>query len=281
MDHWEALGVCEVKMSMFREGVEKASMVFNGICSTKMSWLSQNRLKASPWQDLMDLQQGTNNFSISGRDGGCIAIFVKHKFEYIEPNPTADQGWELVFKAVPGVGGSVFDLWNDNNGGRNQDNIQAKQLNANYRDHYKSPKVDSWSTLGVREVKLSVYEDGEEKMYMIFDGRGIDKNNWLSKERLISTPYLDLLDADVPKNYFSLSGDAKYSRRFFIHSVYGGCPNDVGWFVVVDPGRRVDCGWSFSAVRPFFLYSKIAQRANYITDSVGRADFMAIHIKTY
>ncbi|XP_070568467.1 uncharacterized protein [Ptychodera flava] len=338
MDHWEALGVCEVKMSMFREGEEKASMVFNGICSTKMSWFSQNRLKASPWQDLMDLQQGTNNFSISGYadsnqlffannrsadcphdfgwmvvvdDGntGCqwsvmhekpffmyssqptkvdwdegkiadvMAIFVKHKFEYIEPRPIAELGWELVFKAVPGVGGSVFNLWN-NNGGRNQDNIQARQLNANYRDHYKSPKVDSWSTLGVREVKLSVYEDGEEKMYLIFDARGSDKNNWLSNERLISTPYHDLLDDDVAKNFFSLRGDAPHSRRFFINSVYPGCANDVGWLVVVDPGHVV-CDWSNDGERPYFLYSKTTQRANYNSDSVGRADFMAIHIKTY
>ncbi|XP_070568486.1 uncharacterized protein [Ptychodera flava] len=117
-------------------------------------------------------------------------------------------------------------------------------------------------------------------MHLIFDGRGSDKINWLSNERLISTPYHDLLDDDVPKNYFSLSGDGPYSRRFFIHSVYGGCGGDVGWFVVVDPGR-VACGWSYTAARPYFLYSKTVQRANYITDSVGRADFMAIHIKTY
>ncbi|XP_070568464.1 uncharacterized protein [Ptychodera flava] len=340
MDHWEALGVSEVKIAMFREGVEKVSMVFNGIGSTKMDWFTKERLKSSPWQDLMDSfpQQGINYFSISGHADinrrffvnnhydGCpndfgwmvvvddgnnvcpwstvsekpffmysphsnkvnwdegqiadvMAIFIKHKFQYIEPQPIAELGWELVFKAVPGVGGSVFNLWN-NNGGRNQDNIQARQLNANYRDHYKSPKVDTWSTLGVREVKLSVYEDGEERMYLIFDARGSDKSNWLSNERLISTPYHDLLDADVAKNFFSLSGDAPLSRRFFINSVYPGCANDVGWLVVVDPGHVV-CPWSNDGERPYFLYSKTAQRANYNSDSVGRADFMAIHIKTY
>ncbi|XP_070567271.1 uncharacterized protein [Ptychodera flava] len=94
MDHWEALGVSEVKIAMFREGVEKVSMVFNGIGSTKMDWFTRERLKSSPWQDLMDSfpQQGINYFSISGHANLNRRFFVNNHYG----GCPEDFGWMVV-----------------------------------------------------------------------------------------------------------------------------------------------------------------------------------------
>ncbi|XP_070568448.1 uncharacterized protein [Ptychodera flava] len=249
MDKWEGIGVTEVKVALYTGGKEKASLLFNGISSDKESWFSNERLRSSPWDDLMDtkLENGKDGqyFSVAGDDGinrhfyinnnygGCgndagwlvvvddgstvcnwseyadkpyfmygsnskvtyesgnaqfadvIAIFIKHQFEYIENG----QDWDLVFKAVTGAGGNVLDLWNSD-GGRNEGNSRATDINTGFRDHYKNSKIDDWSSLGVKEVKVAIYYECKEVMYMIFNGEDSDKNNWFSKERLTSTSTL-------------------------------------------------------------------------------------------
>ncbi|XP_070568449.1 uncharacterized protein [Ptychodera flava] len=339
MDHWEAIGVTEVKVAVYSDGQEKASLIFNGIGSDKENWFSIDRLRASPWGDLMDakLENGKDGqyFSVAGDNGinrhffinnnygGCgndagwlvvvddgstvcnwseyadkpyvmyasdskvtyesgnaqfadfIAVFIKHRFEFFE----SSHHWEMVFKAVSGSGGNVLDLWNSD-GGRNEDNRVVKNINTQFRDHYKNSKIDDWSSLGVKEVKVAVYDQCKEVMNMVFNGEGSDKNNWFSKDRLTSTSYTDL-DTNSATNYFSIEGDDGISRHFFVNANYGGCGNDAGWLVVVDT-ENVACDWSEMETRPYFLCGSAGQKVTYqsgASDVTTGTEF-AVYIKT-
>ncbi|XP_070567176.1 uncharacterized protein [Ptychodera flava] len=339
MDKWEAIGVTEVKFALYTGGVEKASLLFNGIGSDKVNWFSTGRLRQSPWQDLMNTrlhngQDGqffsvageitaSRRFYINNNYGGCendagwlaviddghtvcawsdsrpkpyfiyasdsmvnyergnpqfadvFAIFIKHQFDYIENG----QDWELVFKAVSGSGGNVLNLWNSD-GGRNEDNERAKDLSSYFRDHYKNSIIDHWSAIGVKQVKVAIYDECREVMYMTFNGEGSDKNNWFSKGRLTSTSYTDL-DPNSQTNYFSIPGHDPFSRHFFVNRSYGGCGNDIGWLVVVDDGNTA-CDWSEMKRKPYFLYGSAGHTINYGSgsDDVATGGVFAVFIKT-
>ncbi|XP_070567302.1 uncharacterized protein [Ptychodera flava] len=187
--------------------------------------------------------------------------------------------WELVFKAVSGAGGNVLDLWNSD-GGRNEDNERAKDLSSKFRDHYKNSIIDNWSAIGVKQVKVAIYDECGEVMYMTFNGEGSDKNDWFSKDRLTSTSYTDL-DSNSQTNYFSIPGHDSVSRHFFVNQNYGGCEIDVGWLVVVDTGNT-SCDWSEMKRRPYFLYGSAGQKITYQSgsDDVATGRSFAVFIKT-
>ena len=54
---------------------------------------------------------------------------------------------------------------------------------------------------------MTLYENGEEVVALVFDGTGSDNINWFSHSRLISSPWTDLKMSNP--NYFSMEGDAQ------------------------------------------------------------------------
>ena len=50
--------------------------------------------------------------------------------------------------------------------------------------------------------------------------------------------------------------EARIGRHFSIHKTYHGCPQDFGWFVVVDTTSTQPCRWERRTPFPQFLYSK-------------------------
>ena len=51
---------------------------------------------------------------------------------------------------------------------------------------------------------------------------------------------------------------APSDKHFFVHSNYGGCENDKGWFTVADANVGTQCSWEAAtdAEKPAFIYSK-------------------------
>ena len=54
------------------------------------------------------------------------------------------------------------------------------------------------------QVKLSVYKDGEEKHFIVFDGTGTDHVSWFSASKIVSSSWTDLSVQTF--NHFSLQG---------------------------------------------------------------------------
>ena len=93
-----------------------------------------------------------------------------------------------------------------------------------------------------------------------FNAKGSNKLNWFSLSRLTQSSWTDM--KTQPNNFFSIRGDPGNGRHFFINSVYGGCPKDVGWMVITVPP---DCDWEkrFRPRENVILYSKLSGLTNW------------------
>ncbi|XP_038070583.1 uncharacterized protein LOC119739645 [Patiria miniata] len=146
----------------------------------------------------------------------------------------------------------------------------------------------SWNSgdLNIGRVKLSLYDSSNvSRVELIFNGTGSDVSSWFRKNRLISSPWQDLISTAT--NYFSIEGDVNEERRFYINHNYGGCPGDKGWLVVTDSQMLTDCQYERPSAEypyPIILYSNTAGKVvwqDVLTtgaDTVGRAAYLTIHI---
>jgi hypothetical protein len=152
-----------------------------------------------------------------------------------------------------------------------------------YSDHYRNRIVSNWAYIGVKYVKYAYYENNQEVAYVIFNGAGSNINSWFDKRRVISSSYTDLT-ATRSFNLFSIAGDYRPregERRFIINSHYGGCAVDQGHMVISEeePPNNL-CNWDNHPKYPQFLYSKINTIDYWSRRMFGRADYMAIFIKS-
>ena len=54
-------------------------------------------------------------------------------------------------------------------------------------------------------MKLSVYKEGQEVMYMVYDAIGSTKEDWLTPARILDSTYTDILPDETYK-IFSITG---------------------------------------------------------------------------
>ncbi|XP_066277370.1 uncharacterized protein [Branchiostoma lanceolatum] len=174
--------------------------------------------------------------------------------------------WQVVFEVRPGVGDWAVDAWSSDHA---------------HTAHFKSPLVDMWGTLGVKRVKVSLFQ-GAEVRELIFNGANSDKFSWFSKDRLMTSPWADL--PTEPNNFFSVDGETNPNSRrtWFINRNYDGCPNDAGWLVVAENGPQGGCDWEKAPAGPTVLYSKKSTYVNWTSGGadIGVADRMVISIDT-
>jgi hypothetical protein len=187
----------------------------------------------------------------------------------------------LVFKVSDSAAGAnAVDAWLtwQNAGGFNEGNASAKLLTDNGLD-YKDSFVDTnWgSVLGVR---VSMYRDGQEQAYISF-GPGADRNAFFNPGNVVASTYTDLGDGG---NFFSISGDSGINRHWFINNNYGGCPADVGQWVVLDRSASFACSWENNRLAGVgsadraLLYALGNQEVNWNGTSVGVADVYAVFV---
>ncbi len=55
------------------------------------------------------------------------------------------------------------------------------------------------------QVKMALYEGGEKVATLVFDGKGSNKTNWFSQERVLSVPWVDLSSTSCVE-HFSIEG---------------------------------------------------------------------------
>jgi len=114
-----------------------------------------------------------------------------------------------------------------------------------------------------------VYESGLIKKELLFDATGTDKLNWFSQGKLISSSWTDMKTEST--NYFSIQGDSRISRNFFINKNYGGCNIDSGWLIA---SGGTDCSWESSAAHKHkVLYSKLSTYTNWNSNGEARLLF--------
>ncbi|XP_072017791.1 uncharacterized protein [Amphiura filiformis] len=192
-----------------------------------------------------------------------------------------EPGWQLVFKAVAGVTTSTVDdgtfdtydpyqVW-DRPEPFNEDNAEARQLNTNFKGHYKSSFALHWETRNIQKVKVALSDEtANEVMALKFNGVGSNHLNWFSRNRLLSAPYADI--CTERQNIFSTSGHLSYGRQWFINNMYYGCPGASGWMVVTYKSH-LGCDWEQQDAKPDFMYSKRGTYTNWNIDQpLGLAD---------
>lgn len=187
-------------------------------------------------------------------------------------------GWRMIFRATSGNGHSVYDAWLKGDGSCDAKPVSMERSRA---CHYRDKVVSDWSSLGVQYVKFALFEENREVVHVMFNGVGSDVINWFDKTRVVSSSWSDLT-AQHSYNIFSIAGHdgQNFKRRFHINRSYNGCDEDIGHLVVSDVGTSSGCLWDIHPVYPQFLYSKINSADHWNRRQFGRADYMAIFVRT-
>ncbi|VDI36907.1 Hypothetical predicted protein [Mytilus galloprovincialis] len=118
-----------------------------------------------------------------------------------------EECWALVYKISTGGNGSAYDLFMSNDS-LNIDDEEAMSLHCSTntsRKHFKSDIINNWSSIGVDQVRLSVYVSGIEQVFLLFNGSETNKTNWFNKSRLINSSYSDLNEQNIV-SFFSVDG---------------------------------------------------------------------------
>ncbi|KXJ11915.1 hypothetical protein AC249_AIPGENE2077 [Exaiptasia diaphana] len=169
-------------------------------------------------------------------------------------------GWTMVFKSVSGVAQSPgsSELWASIS--LLETPLALSFLNG--RAHYKNRLVEQWDAFKPNKIRLSIYKNSKEVVKVVFNGIGSNKNNWFAVDRVLSSPWTDLILSSVPKNFFSIPGDRPSDRirSFMMNSGYGGCENDNGWIVMVE--KKGGCDWE-NLAEFAMVYSLLSTRATY------------------
>lgn len=105
------------------------------------------------------------------------------------------------------------------------------------------------------QVRVVLYENGNEVLFLKFSANGTNRFNWFSQANLISSPWNDLKRA-ANLRHFDIIGS--HSRSFEISASYGGCDHDFGWLSIT----AADCSWETRVVKPAPQYSKQTYKTN-------------------
>lgn len=182
-------------------------------------------------------------------------------------------GWTMIFKAVSGVSSpEVGHLWNSPLTLSENVNAALDQT-AKHPGHYKNRIVLNWTTFSPQEVRLVLYEKGNEVVSLKFNATGTNGVDWFSQANLISSPWNDLTTA-AHLLIFNVTGE--WNRSFEITKSYLGCSADVGWLVITGGG----CPWETRIAIPSIQYSKLGNAVvweNY--ENVGIADVLAVFVR--
>ncbi|XP_060560795.1 uncharacterized protein LOC132720645 [Ruditapes philippinarum] len=142
--------------------------------------------------------------------------------------------------------------------------------------NYRNPIVDSWSSVGMQQVKFAFYKDNEEAAFVIFDATGSTITSWFSSSNIVDSSWTTL--ATDSFNIFSIYGHDP-GRRFMINRNYGGCPVDAGYSIIVI-NNALPCTYDIQSSYPQFIISTSATSGNpEAMTGMDKADVMAIFIK--
>ncbi|XP_033724527.1 uncharacterized protein LOC117314570 [Pecten maximus] len=194
-----------------------------------------------------------------------------------------DVTWRLVFKAPSGVvpaGHTDVAGFLRDTGSYNEDVVSVMRDFSAGGSLYKSSILDDWATKhSISAVRLSVYKDGREVAYVVFDTVGVtSKTGWMDCSRILDSSWTDLQASSPNLCGIDDTGDAK--RNFFINNIYGGCQGDAGWLMLKDVGASGGCDeWDTNqGSLPYILYSTDLTYVTWHNGNKGYGDALAISV---
>mmetsp|Transcript_9482 Transcript_9482/g.17879 ORF Transcript_9482/g.17879 Transcript_9482/m.17879 type:complete len:237 (-) Transcript_9482:112-822(-) len=204
--------------------------------------------------------------------------------------------WELIFHAPSGNGEDVLKAWTTKHtpkcdilsyaSGDCQCTVTNGCLPLSARLEkmrsstkiLRSPLIDFWKCINVKTVRLELNSHGKTQAFVEFRGQGSTSLNWFHNSRISNTSWTDMHQKGS-FNFFSISSETRYSRKFFINKNYGGCDSDAGWFVIEDVTGSKPCKWDKHKSYPQFLYSKNGRITRWNALQFGQADILNIYIE--
>ncbi|XP_076466947.1 uncharacterized protein LOC143298123 [Babylonia areolata] len=91
LDIWPSASIDQVRLVLYKNGVEKEHVTFTGTGSDYVTWFSQSRIVESSWADLKTAT-GLNIFSIAGDSTELRRFFISHVYH----GCPEDAGWMVV-----------------------------------------------------------------------------------------------------------------------------------------------------------------------------------------
>ncbi|WAR11992.1 SAS-like protein [Mya arenaria] len=168
--------------------------------------------------------------------------------------------YELLLKGVAGAPGpDLYQLWHSGqtlNGGE----PLASHLTSEYNGHYKPDTSNHWNNYCFDQIRVSIFNNGIEKAYILFNSTGSTKENWFTSDRIIDSSWTDLKTAQ--KEIMSLSGDANTGREFYIsgHTSQQNKCDSFGWMMV---STKPSCYFEAGDAKPTFYYAPGTGQANW------------------
>ncbi|XP_063960621.1 cubilin-like [Lytechinus pictus] len=145
--------------------------------------------------------------------------------------------WELLYRVARGGETEAVNKFLFEARGYNEFNPNAKATTiTRSRATYKHSDVPDWANIGIRKVKVDVFNAGSIIASFRFDGQASNLSNWFECERMIYSSYNDLNSLSCSQLFFGLplgAGDVQeFEIRTFNASV--GCDSDPSHRVWLD-----------------------------------------------
>ncbi|XP_071172357.1 uncharacterized protein [Mytilus edulis] len=179
-------------------------------------------------------------------------------------------------KGVTGVGTyppgvtDLFGLWNSTKT-INEFQQEARALTPNFPGHYKPILSNNWTFLCLDKVRVSIYKNGVEKAFMLFNATGSDKMSWFTPSRIIDSSWLDF--QSTTKQYFAMSQDPDFLREFYASQYADKSKCDsTGWMFISTANR---C-YLETDKKPAFYYAPGQTSAHWGYTKAGVGDVFTI-----
>lgn len=135
---------------------------------------------------------------------------------------------------------------------------------ARYRPTYKSSYINFW--VGINQLKISMYKDGKEAAFLIFNTTGYTRRNFFKFSNIIRSSFTDL----SPSVSMNITGNLNRSFEL-LSSDTGHCGDSRGWMAAVSQIGMGSC--YFGEPVPFFMF---ANKTNSVLNNMNVSDSFAI-----
>nr|XP_054761515.1 cubilin-like [Lytechinus pictus] len=145
--------------------------------------------------------------------------------------------WELLYRVARGGETEAVNKFLFEARGYNEFNPNAKATTiTRSRATYKHSDVPDWANIGIRKVKVDVFNAGSIIASFRFDGQASNLSNWFECERMIYSSYNDLNSLSCSQLFFGLPLGAGDVQEFEIRTfnASAGCDSDPSHRVWLD-----------------------------------------------
>ncbi|XP_033763937.1 uncharacterized protein LOC117345096 [Pecten maximus] len=192
--------------------------------------------------------------------------------------------WRLVFKAPRGKyqsGHADVKTYYDATASSTESDadVTDKRDFSTSASVYKSEILDNWgSTVTSQAIRLSVWKNGKEVHYVVFEAFGKTKSDWMDCSRILYSSWHDL---DSTQNVTCQMREDELKKRTFYLSRggYTSCTDESGWLMYKDRGASSGCSeWDPTTSLPSIKYATATEHVTWATGPTGDADALAIYV---